>query len=463
MNDDTNIVDLRLHTKAAETAFSDTDIANAKRLAERRHEDIRYTTAWGWLVWDGIRWCEDEKDVLIQALAKETAVAIFDEIRAAPDREAMMRHARRSQSKSSVDNMISLARSEPGLCIQLTDFDTDPFLLNVQNGTLELHTGILREHRRQDLLTKLVPISYDEKAKCPLWISFLRRVTDNDDGLMGYLKRFVGYVLTGDTSEQVLHFIFGLGSNGKTVFVEVLNLLLGSYAIVISPELLMIKRHGGIPNDIARLRGVRLAAMNETSQGARFDESKVKDLTGGDRQTARFLHREYFDFNPTHKLAIRGNYKPTICGTDEGIWRRLRLVLFKVQIQETEKDPHLLDKLRAELPGILRWAVQGCLEWQNDGLQPPECVLAAVKKYRQDSDTLGRFIGESCTLRQLAQVKSSSFYTRYQKFCETAGERWISSKDLPAEMERREFEHKATNVGKFYFGIELNLPEDYLP
>jgi len=463
MSDESNIVDLRLHSRAADAAFSDTDIANAKRLAERHREDIRYTTASGWLTWDGVSWCEDEKDVRIQALAKETALAIFDEIKGASDRDAMMRHAKRSQSKSSIDNMIALTRSEPGVCIQLTDFDTDHFLLNVQNGTLELRTGILREHRRQDLLTKLVPISYDENAECPLWVSFLRRVTNDDHELMAYLKRFVGYVLTGDTSEQTLHFLYGEGSNGKTVFTEILILLLGTYAIVISPEMVTIKRHSGIPNDIARLRGVRLAAMNETSQGARFDEAKIKDLTGGDRLTGRFLHREFFDFDPTHKLTIRGNYKPGISGTKESIWRRIRLVLFKIIISDEEKDPHLRNKLKMELPGILRWAVQGCLEWQTDGLQPPECVLAAVKEYRQESDTLGKFIDEHCELRPLAQVKSSAFYTHYQKFCETAGERWIPSRDLPSEMKRRCFEHKHTKTGAFYLGIELIHADDYLP
>jgi len=195
--------------------------------------------------------------------------------------------------------------------------------------------------------------------------------------------------------------------------------------------------------------------MNETSQGSRFDEAKLKDLTGGDSLTGRFLHHEFFDFPPTHKLAIRGNHKPVINGTDEGIWRRLRLVPFGVTIPESERDRGLILKLRQELPGILRWAVAGCMEWRRVGLLPPAVVAEAVSTYRAESDTLGRFIEEQCEVQKLAQVKSSALFSEYQKFCEHGGERWLASKDLPAEMQRRGFEWKRTNAGCLYYGLKL--------
>jgi putative DNA primase/helicase len=195
--------------------------------------------------------------------------------------------------------------------------------------------------------------------------------------------------------------------------------------------------------------------MNETSQGSRFDEAKLKDLTGSDSLTGRFLREEFFDFRPTHKLVIRGNHKPAIIGTDEGIWRRLRLVPFTVSIPADEQDRHLLEKLRAELPGILKWAVDGCLEWQRCGLMPPDCVTEAVKAYRSEADTLGRFIEERCEVRKLAQVQSSTFFSRYQDFCVAAGERALPAKDLPMEMARRGFEHKRTNASRVYLGIEF--------
>jgi putative DNA primase/helicase len=441
--------------------FADTDIANGARLATRHGTNIRFTAAAGWLVWDSTRWREDPKGVQVQALAKETALAIFDEVKNATDRKGMFKHARDSQSKRAIEAMLWLARSERGVPAELTDFDADPMLLNVENGTLDLRTGELRPHRREDLLTRITPIAFNPTAECARWDAFLRQVLGKDQDLYLYACRLVGYLLTGKTSEQVLHFLYGLGANGKSVFCEVLEDLLGDYAIVVSPELVMVRRHTGIPNDVARLRGVRAAFMNETSQGSRFDEAKLKDLTGGDTLTGRFLHKEFFDFPPTHKLIIRGNHKPVINGTDEGIWRRLRLIPFIVTIRPDEQDQALVEKLRQELPGILRWAVQGCLEWQRDGLKPPPVIVDAVRAYREESDTLGRFISEHCEVRKLAQLKSGVFFRRYQQYAETAGERWIAHKDLPHEMHRRGFEYKRGKEGGLYLGIELTAPEPY--
>lgn len=435
--------------------ITDTDIANAKRLAERHGRDLKFTPERGWYVWDGRRWAVDERGILVQARAKETALAIFDEIKDSIDRDAHMKHAKRSQSKASIEAMIWLARSEPGIPARLTDFDKDGWLLNVGNGTLELRTGKLRPHARADLISNLVDIAFDPAAEPELWDAFLWRVLDHDDELYAYLRRFVGYLLIGDTSEQSLHFLLGSGANGKSVFCEVLMRLMGDYAMAASPDMIMLKRHASIPNDVARLRGVRVATMNETSQGARFDEAKLKDLTGGDTLTARFLHHEFFDFPPTHRIVIRGNHKPAITGTDEGIWRRLRMVPFAVEIPADEQDHNLLRKLEGELPGILNWALQGCREWQQSGLKPPAVVTAAVNEYRAESDTLGRFLAECCEVRKLAQVKSSVLFKRYQEFCEAAGERWTSAKDFPAEMQRRGFEWKRETKGALFLGVEL--------
>jgi putative DNA primase/helicase len=439
-----------------EPPTEESDIANGRRLALRHGRDLRFTIERGWYVWDGTRWAADEKGVQVQARAKETAAAIFDEIREATDRKARMQHALRSQSKGSIEAMIWMARSEPGIAARLTTFDADAWLLNVSNGTLDLRTGILREHRRLDLISNLVPVVYDTNAEWELWDAFLWRIVDRRQELYEYLRRFVGYLLVGDTSDQSLHFLYGLGANGKSVFCEVLSRLLGDYSVTASPDLIMARRHAGIPNDVARLRGARAAFMNETSQGARFDEAKLKDLTGGDTLTARFLHQEFFDFRPTHRLVIRGNHKPAINGTDDGIWRRLRLIPFTVSIPPAEQDHDLLRKLESELSGILNWALQGCREWQRDGLKPPDIVMEAGKAYREESDTLGRFIAECCTARPLAQVKASTLFRRYQEFAEQAGERWMAQKDFPAEIERRGFRYKRERTGtRIYEGLEL--------
>ena len=440
----------------APSEILDSDMANATRLVASYGEDLHYTAARGWFAWDGQRWAPDEKGLHVQMLAKQTARAIFAEIETASDQGAMFRHAKRSQSKASLEAMVWLARSEPGIAAKITDFDADTYALNLTNGTLDLRTGHLREHRREDLISNLVNIAFDAQAECDLWDGFLWRATDRNDELYAYLRRFVGYLLVGDTSDQSLHFLYGLGANGKSVFCEVLMRLLGDYAMAVSPDLIMLKRHGGIPNDVARLRGVRAALMNETSQGSRFDEAKLKDLTGGDTLTARFLHQEFFDFHPTHRIVIRGNHKPAINGTDEGIWRRLRLIPFTVSIPPDEQDRDLISKLNRELPGILNWALRGCLEWQANGLQPPTIITDAVRQYREESDTLGRFVAECCDQRAMAMVKSSVLYNRYKEFAEGAGERWIPSKDFPSEMERRGFVYKRGTGGtRFYYGIEL--------
>jgi putative DNA primase/helicase len=269
----------------------------------------------------------------------------------------------------------------------------------------------------------------------------------------------VGYLLVGDTTEQALHFLYGLGANGKSVFCEVLMSLLGDYAVGVSPDLIMMRRQSGIPNDIARLRGIRAAFMNETAQGARFDEAKLKDLTGGDTLTGRFLHAEFFNFSPTHRLVIRGNHKPAIYGTDDGIWRRLRLLPFTVQIPTEERDRKLLTKLRNELPGILQWAVRGCGEWQRDGLNPPPIVTEAGRAYREESDVLGRFLAERCQCSRILTIRSGEMFSAYQKFAENAGERWLPSKDLPAEMTRRGFKWKRINTGGVYEGVALNADQ----
>lgn len=443
------------------SVFVDTDIANGKRLVKRHGACIRYTVEQGFFLWDGRRWTVDQKQIALAALAKDTALAIVDELNNAASgvREMLYRNARSCQSKAKLEAMMWSARSEPGTLVQLSDFDIDPWQFNTSTGTIDLRTGKLQAHVCESLISKMTNVSFDPKAECPQWIAFLNRVTNDNRELYDYLRRFVGYLLVGDTREQVLHFLYGDGANGKTVFCEVVQALLGDYAVTANTDLVMLRRHTSIPNDVARLRGVRVAFMNETAQGARFDEAKLKDLTGGDTLSARFLHHEYFDFRPTHRLVIRGNHKPTISGTDDGIWRRLRLLPFTVQIPLADQDHGLRQKLETELPGILNWALVGCAEWQRSGLCPPSTIIDAAREYREESDTLGRFIAECCESRTLGQVKSSVFFTRYQQYSEQASERWLPCKDLPREIQRRGYQWKRTKTGSFFVGLELKAAD----
>ena len=230
------ITDIKRAAKPAAApidGITDTDVANSKRLAIRHGENLRYTTERGWFVHDGRRWTCDEKAVRVQALAVETAISIFDEIKDSADQKGMFAHAKRSHSKGSIDAMIHLARSEPGIAISINDFDAEPNLFNVANGTVNLTAGELQPHRREDLMSNIVEVDFDPKAECELWDAFLWRVIDRDQDLYEYLRRFVGYLLGGDTSDQSLHFLYGVGANGKSVFCEVLMRLLGDYAVAV--------------------------------------------------------------------------------------------------------------------------------------------------------------------------------------------------------------------------------------
>lgn len=437
------------------TVLTGTDIANARRFAEAHGQNIRFTEARGWLVWDSQRWAADDSGIRVQGFAKETAANIVGEAHG-DDEDRLLRHARRSQSRGGIGAMIDLVRSEPGILAPLESFDSDPLLLNIANGTLDLRTGALRPHAREDHLTKLVPIDFDERAECPLWVDFLNRVTGQNEELRAYLRRLAGYLLTGLTTEQTFHFLYGEGANGKSVYCEIIAQLLGEYAMIGQPQMIMARRHSGVPNDIARLKGMRGVLMNETSHDSRFDEARLKDLTGTDSLTGRFLNREFFDFAPTHKLLLRGNHKPTVVGTDKGIWRRLHLVPFTVSIPVAEQDRSLLEKLRRELPGILRWALDGCLEWRRLGLAPPPLITQAVDEYRQESDSLGRFIDERCARKPNALVHTSALFAQYREYCQQLGEPSLSQRDLAGEMERRGYRRRRTTGGaRIFEGIEL--------
>lgn len=445
--------------EAKETGAVPATDLHACRLLYRRHgHNIHFTVERSWLVWDGARWKQDEKSVIIGALGKEAAESMYAEIVNATndaERKELMKLAKQYQQRRSIDNAIHLARSEPNVLCSLTEFDADPWILNATNGIIQLQTGELLPHNKDKRCTLMTGTSYESDATCPRWQSFIGEICLEDVELMDYLQRMCGYLLTASVREQCLFFFHGGGSNGKTTLVETIMRAMGEYSCSCDTDILMVRKQGGIPNDIARLRGVRAAFMNETNQGHRFDEAKLKNLTGGDTLTARFMREEFFDFRPTHKLILRGNHKPTVNGTDEGIWRRLRLIPFDLRLTADEKDVGLEDTLKGELPGILRWMVDGCRMWQREGLKTPVKVLEAIKEYRDQSDTLGRFIEENCEVSRLAEHRVGSFHSAYQEFCKSAGERWASLKDFPEEMARRGYPRRKLGGTSLFVGIKL--------
>jgi putative DNA primase/helicase len=442
--------------------FTLTDLGNSERFIAHHGDDVLYCYAWNrWLVWTGIRWERDDSGAVLR-LAKSTVRRIYLEAADTEDekeRKALADHARRSEAEARIRAMLELAKSE--VPVYSEDLDVRPWLLNVQNGTVDLRRGALLPHRREDLITRIAPIAYDPEASAPTWGAFLERVLPGEE-LRAFVRRAVGYSASGDTSEQCMFINHGIGNNGKSTFVEALAAALGDYAMRAPTEMLMARRQGGIPNDVARLKGARFVSASESEEGRRLAESLVKDLTGQDTITARFMRAEWFDFTPTHKLWLSTNHKPEIRGTDNAIWRRIRLIPWAVTVPPAERDRKLPAKLREELPGILAWVVQGCLEWRREGLQEPEQVRRATGEYRAEMDVLAGFLADCCVVDSAAWVRFKDLYAVYQLWCEESGERSQSKQRFGSQLKERGYEPDR-GTGNVPIRRGLGLRDDVRP
>lgn len=435
-----------------------TDTGNAERLHAYAGEDMRYCFLWGkWLIWDGMRWRTDDLGHAM-AVSKTVVRRIQMEAEGCPDSDLakkLTKWAHKSESRGKRGAMVDLFTSEQGISITPDVLDRDPWLLNCENGTLDLRTCTLRPHDRADRITKLMPLSYDPDASCPLWKAFLERILPIES-VRAFVQRMVGWSLTGDVSEQVLLFCYGLGANGKSTFLRVLLALLGTdYGIQAPPELLLEKQQRGHPTELADLFGVRVAVCVEMGPGRKLDEVLVKQLTGGDIVRARRMREDFWQFEPTHHLWIAANHKPVIHGTDEAMWRRLMMIPFTVTIPEEERDGQLLTKLRAELPGILAWAVRGCQEWQQLGLAAPDEVRAATKEYRADMDVIGDFIEATCVVEPNASVHAKALYHAFLTWAEANGENVLPQQDFGQRMVERGFQRRKRKGLKVYIGVTL--------
>lgn len=432
----------------------------AVRFAKRFADRLKYVHAWGkWLLWDEVRWVPDE-DGAVYRRAEEMPRLLLQEASKIDDddrRKKAAGAAIQAGNKTRIEAMINLAQCQGGIAASPTLFDSNPWLLGVANGVVDLQTGKFREARREDYITKQMGTAYDAAATCPRWEKFLSRVLSEDADLISFMQRAVGYSLTGSIDEQVLFFLYGTGQNGKSTFAETLKHLFGSYMVKATTALYTLNRNGSEPlPEIARLVGKRLVTGSETEEGAKLAESRVKDITGGDTLTGRELYCPAFNFLPTHKLWIYGNHRPDVRGNDYGIWRRIKLIPFEVQIPDHEKDPHLLEKLLQELPGTLNWAIKGCLEWQKNKLVIPQTVIDATAEYREEEDEIGEFLAQCCYLA--GKVERTALHNKYLGWADYCGLRVpMRPKTFVKQMRGRPGISERKSNGKWYW-VGISIP-----
>lgn len=441
--------------------FNRTDLGNAERF-KRDHEGavIHCARVGGWHFFDGKRWVRDETEE-VKLKAKETVRGILREasqISNDKSRGKMRDWSKSSESDARIRAMLNLAKAE--LPIRASDLDKNPDLLNCQNGTLDTKTFELQPHDPLDLITNILPVEYNPDAKCPLWMRFLREIMAGNQEVIDFLKRAVGYSLTGSTEEQCFFYLYGTGANGKSTFLEVLRTLLAAYARQANfSTLVAVKNDTRVRNDIARLKGARFVTAVEAESEAQMAESTIKAMTGGDTITARFLYREEFEYVPEFKIWLAANHKLGIKGTDDAIWRRPKLIPFKVTIPPEEMDTELPKKLKTELPGILTWAVEGCQEWRKIGLRIPTDIKQATAGYRAEQDSVGNYIAECLVQHPNAEISVSRNYEVYENYCTEEGCKPVSKKKLSSEMFDRGFDSKRLNrngrIQRMWLGVGL--------
>jgi putative DNA primase/helicase len=328
--------------------------------------------------------------------------------------------------------------------------------------TVNLNTGEQYEPRREDYSTKCAAAQPDGKGECPTWRAFLARVTNDDAELIAYLQRMCGYFLTGHTREHILFFLYGLGANGKSVFINTIAGIMGDYATTAPMETFTESRFDRHPTELAMLRGYRLVTASETQAGRRWNESRIKALTGGDKITARFMRCDFFEYTPQFKLLIAGNHRPSLRNVDEAIRRRIHLVPFTVTIPETKRDPLLAEKLKAEWDGILQWMVDGCLAWREHGLKPPQMVLDATDQYLASEDAVAMWIDECCTTDVNDYATSATLFASWKEWAEKAGEPIGSRKAFSQGLLDRGFKPNRRNTGTGFQGLAVRPKETLL-
>lgn len=439
--------------------YSFDDTGNAEHFADLFGGAVRYNyTDKSWMWYDGRRWKYDDTgepkrmvDEMLDIMAGESDLYLDDEGDLQKRYQAHVKRSRSSAAKTA-----ALKEAEHLVPIISSVLDVDPYKLNTPSGVLDLVSGAVQPHNAAQNLSKICNAEYTEKRDTPVWDAFLAQIFNRDEAMIRFVQRAVGYSLTGVTDEQCMFICIGDGRNGKSTLLNVFADILGDYACNMQPESLAVKNGGSAVNsDIARLRGVRFATTVEPDEGMRLAEGLVKQLTGGDVVTARRLYGNEFEFRPQCKIWMAANHKPIIRGTDLGIWRRIYLIPFTVQIPDHMVDKSLKYKLRDEMPGILKWMADGCAMWQREGLNPPLSVQSAGKDYQHEMDVISRFVDECCERSGYETVRAADLYAAYKRWATENNEYCMSSTRFGKEIGGR-FEKRLIKTGTVYVGIKIS-------
>jgi putative DNA primase/helicase len=422
-----------------------TDFGNAEYFAALHGKNVRFDhKRQRWLIWDALkgRWHEDtEKQVrqLAKAAARtklRDAVSLSEEN---ADRKEQIKWAVGSESHYRVEKMLELGKSESPISDSGEGWDDDLWLFGVSNGIVDLRTGKLRTATQQDRITKFSPVVFDPAAKCPRFQQFLIEIFGGDSDLIRFVQKVVGYSLTGSTQEQCLFACYGEGSNGKSTFLEIILYVEGDYGVDLPFSALEAKHYGGTPGEGVNLPGARFVKAVEIREDRRLDEARVKAWTGSDTISIRPLYHNSFSFQPTHKLWLAFNHKPRITDDSPAMWRRIRLIPFQHAFRENQADKRLLEKLKTEAPGILNWAIEGCMAWQRDGLETPDAVRQATREYEQESDAVTPFLEDCCVIDPATSVLSADLWNAYLKWAKVHGERELSRNAFADHLKKRGF------------------------
>lgn len=436
--------------------YSDDSLAEA--FAARYDGEALYVADWKrWMLWrDDALWKSDSM-LAATHMSRQVCREHGNEALVRPDLASKARSiATALTSARTIGNVERLARSDPRLAASATQWDHDPWALNTPGGIVDLQTGTMRRARKDDYVTKSTIVA--PGGDCPTWLRFLEVATAGDKELQGFMQRMAGYCLTGITREHALFFVYGTGGNGKGTFLNTMNWLLNTYARTASMETFVEQKFNSNADtaSIAGLMGARMVTAQEVQEGKRWNAERLKEMTGGDVVTARFLHSNPFEYLPQFKLVFAGNHKPTLRNVDEAIKRRLHLIPFTVTVKPEDRDVHLSAKLREEAAGILQWAIDGCIDWQNNFLAPPHSVLVATEDYFVEEDSLGTFFDECCYFDSNARVETGKLYQRYQRWCAANGEFTLPRKRWLQQLEHKNMQSLKIGGNMVIEGLRLN-------